>query len=27
LKFDLYYHINKPKLRKEVLIKSDSIAM
>lgn len=25
--FDLYYHINKPKLRKEILIKSDSIAI
>lgn len=25
--FDLYYHINKPKLRKEVLIKSDSISI
>jgi len=25
--FDLYYHINKPKLHKEILIKSDSIAM
>jgi len=27
IEFHLHYHINKPKLRKEVLIKSDSISM